>query len=127
MVEIAHGKSVAKALEAATAEITRQIDQVKNGLEAFDPTLSKAAGKSRAKILYQLEKLGKKTARETMRRDQRAASDTRYLGAMLYPHRHPQERFYSILPFLAQHGMDLVDRIHETVEPMCPDHRVFTV
>ena len=81
---------VAKTLETATAGITQHIDQVKSGLEAFDPTLSKAAGKSRAKILYQLEKLGKKTARETMRRDQRAASDTRYLGAMLYPHRHPQ-------------------------------------
>ena len=39
---------------------------------AFDPTLAAAAGKSRAKILYQMEKLGKKTARETLRRDERA-------------------------------------------------------
>jgi uncharacterized protein YllA (UPF0747 family) len=120
-------ENVAKSLEAATAEITRHIDILKGSLESFDPTLVKAAGKSRAKVLYQLEKLGKKMARETMRRDARAAGDARHLAAMLYPHRHPQERFYSILPFLAQHGMDLVDRIYDTIEPMCPDHRVYTV
>jgi len=94
---------------------------------AFDPTLAAAAGKSRAKILYQMEKLGKKTARETLRRDERALADTRHLAALLYPHRHPQERFYSILPFLAQHGLDLIDRLTDAVEPMCPDHRVYTI
>ncbi|MSV34140.1 MAG: bacillithiol biosynthesis cysteine-adding enzyme BshC [Bryobacterales bacterium] len=120
-------ESVTKSLEAATAEITRHLDHVQGSLESFDPTLANAAGKSRAKVLYQLEKLGKKTARETMRRDARAVGDAGHLAAMLYPHRHPQERFYSILPFLAQHGMDLIGRIYETVEPMCPDHRVYTV
>ncbi len=120
-------QSVAESLESATAGIARHIDSLQGNLESFDPTLAKAAGKSRAKVLYQLEKLGKKTARETMRRDERGAGDARHLAAMLYPHRHPQERFYSILPFLAQHGMDLIDRIYDTVEPMCPDHRIYTV
>jgi len=46
---------------------------------------------------------------------------------MLYPHKHPQERFYSILPFLAQHGLDLIDRLSDAVDPMCPDHRVYTI
>jgi uncharacterized protein YllA (UPF0747 family) len=89
--------------------------------------LAAAAGKSRAKILYQMEKLGKKTARETLRRDERALADTRHLAAMLYPHRHPQERFYSILPFLAQHGLDLIDRLYPVVQMDCPDHRVITL
>ena len=38
-----------------------------------------------------------------------------------------QERFYSILPFLAQHGMDLVDRLYKIVQTDCPDHRVVTI
>jgi hypothetical protein len=38
-----------------------------------------------------------------------------------------QERFYSILPFLAQHGFDLPDRIYGAIEPQCPDHRVLTL
>ena len=120
-------ESVSKSLETTTAEVTRHVDHLQSRLEAFDPTLAAAAAKSRAKILYQLEKLGRKTARETLRRDDRAQADARHLAAMLYPHKHPQERFYSILPFLAQHGLDLIDRLSDAVEPMCPDHRVYTI
>ena len=46
----------------------------------------------------------------------RASADARHLAAMLYPHRHPQERFYSILPFLAQHGLDLSIGFTDAVE-----------
>jgi bacillithiol biosynthesis cysteine-adding enzyme BshC len=119
--------SVNKSLESTTSEVTRQIDRLQSSLATFDPTLAAAATKSRAKILYQLGKLGRKTAREILRRDHRAQSDARHLAAMLYPHKHPQERFYSILPFLAQHGLDLIDRLSDAVDPMCPDHRVYTI
>ena len=84
-------------------------------------------GKSRTKVLYQFEKLRKKTERETLRRDARASEEARYLSSLLYPHRHMQERFYSILPFFAQHGLDLVDRLYEVVQVDCPDHRVVTL
>ena len=120
-------QTVGRSIETATTEVTRQLDRLKADLEGFDSTLASAVGKSRAKILYQMEKLGKKTARETLRRDERALADARHLAAMLYPHRHPQERFYSILPFLAQHGLDLIDKLTDAVEPMCPDHRVYTI
>ena len=83
--------------------------------------------KSRGKILHQFAKMRKKTERETLRRDARASEEARYLSALLYPHRHMQERFYSILPFLAQHGLDLVDRLYEVVQVDCPDHRVVTL
>ena len=116
-----------RSLENVSAEVARELDQLAGHLAAFDPTLAKAAQKSRAKMLYQLEKLGRKTARETLRRDARATADTHHLANMIYPHRHPQERFYSILPFLAQHGLDLIDCLYDAVEPMCPDHRVYTL
>jgi bacillithiol biosynthesis cysteine-adding enzyme BshC len=120
-------EATVRSLETARGEITRNLDHLTAQLQAFDPTLAKAVGKSRAKMLYQLEKIGRKTARETMRRDARATADAQHLANMIYPHRHPQERFYSILPFLAQHGLDLIDRLYDVVEPMCPDHRVFTI
>ena len=62
-----------------------------------------------------------------MRRDERATDDARYLANLLYPHRHLQERFYSILPFLAKHGLDLIDQLDETARLDCPDHRVVTI
>ena len=60
-------------------------------------------------------------------REPQGSADAQHLAALLYPHRHPQERFYSILPFLAQHGLDLIDRLYAAAEPMGPDHRVYTV
>jgi bacillithiol synthase len=118
---------VAGLFEETVADITRKLDRLGAGLDSFDPTLTAASGKSRAKVLYQLEKLRKKTEREALHRDARASEEARYLSALLYPHRHPQERFYSILPFLAQHGMDLVDRLYKIVQTDCPDHRVVTL
>jgi hypothetical protein len=83
--------------------------------------------KSRVKIAYQLEKTQRKIQRETLRRDARASGDAQRLSGLLYPHRHLQERFYSILPFLAQHGLDAVGRIHDALRPECTDHRVLTL
>jgi bacillithiol biosynthesis cysteine-adding enzyme BshC len=127
---IAHAlvpEAVAGVFDETSAAFTRQMDRLGSVLETFDPTLAASSSKSRAKVLYQFEKLRKKTERETLRRDARASEESRFLSALLYPHRHLQERFYSILPFLAQHGLDLVERLYEVVQADCPDHRVVTL
>jgi bacillithiol synthase len=127
---IAHAlipESVASLFEETSSEVTRGLNRLGAELEKFDPTLAASLGKSRTKVLYQFEKLRKKTERETLRRDARASEEARYLSSLLYPHRHMQERFYSILPFLAQHGLDLVDRLYAVVQVDCPDHRVVTI
>jgi uncharacterized protein YllA (UPF0747 family) len=76
---------------------------------------------------HQLEKIRAKTARESLRRDTRAASDAAYLAALFSPHGHLQERFYSILPFLALHGPDLIEKLYEAIHTDCPDHHVLYV
>jgi bacillithiol biosynthesis cysteine-adding enzyme BshC len=127
---IAHAlipETVAGLFEETSAEVTKRLDKLGAGLEIFDPTLAAALGKSRAKIQHQLSKMRTKTERETLRRDARASEEARYLSSLLYPHRHMQERFYSMLPFLAEHGLDLVDRLYEVVQVDCPDHRVVTL
>jgi len=120
-------EAISKLFEETASETARQLDRLGGGLEHFDPTLAASLTKSRGKILYQIEKTRKKTERETMRRDARASEESRYLSALLYPHRHLQERFYSILPFMAEHGLDLADRLYEVVQMDCPDHRVVTI
>ena len=127
---IAHAlipEAVAGLFEETSADVTRRLDRLRSGVEKLDPTLAAALSKSRAKILYQFEKMRKKTERETLRRDARASEEARYLNALIYPQGHPQERFYSILPFLAEHGLDLVDRLYQVVQVDCPDHRVVTI
>jgi len=100
---------------------------LQSNLNSFDPTLDTAAKKSASKVLYQIDKLSRKTARERMRRDERAKQDATYLMNLIYPYRHLQERFYSIIPFLAQHGLDLPQRLMDEVQLGCPDHMIRTI
>jgi len=120
-------EDLAAKLAAAEAATSEALARLQSDLSRFDPTLEAAAKKSCEKVQYQLAKLAKKTARETLRRDERATKDAAYLTNLIYPHRRLQERFYSILPFLAQHGLDLPQRLLGQVQLSCPDHMVRTV
>jgi bacillithiol biosynthesis cysteine-adding enzyme BshC len=103
------------------------IRQLTDELERFDPTLAKAASRSRRKIEHQVQKLERKVAREILVRDAAARRDAASLNGLLYPHKHLQERLYSVLPMLAEHGPDLVDRLYDHIQLDCPDHRLVTV
>jgi bacillithiol biosynthesis cysteine-adding enzyme BshC len=119
--------AIEDAFVDTAGELDRRLSRLNDELEKFDPTLAAALSKSRAKMAYQLEKARRKTAREILRRDGRATSDAQYLSGLLFPHRHLQERFYSILPFLAQHGPGLMEQLLENITLACPDHRVLTL
>lgn len=103
------------------------MDKLRAELARFDPTLAASLDNSRVKILYQLEKTRRKIERELLQRDQRSKGDAQYLGNLLYPQRHLQERFYSILPFVARHGLDLIDRLYDAAQVECPDHRLLEI
>src|SRR3954453_23365072 len=114
---------------AATARDTAEatLGGLRAELVAFDPTLAKAADHSLRKIRYQIEKIERKTGREALRRDERAARDASSIYGLIYPERHLQERLYSFLPFLAKHGLDLADRVYGEIQLDCPDHRLMVV
>ena len=112
---------------AAEQELRARLERLLTVVERFDPTLGRALEKSRSKMLYQLSKMRAKVAREALRRDAAAQSDADYLHQLIYPHGHLQERFYSILPFLARHGLDLIPQLYECVRLECPHHIVLTV
>lgn len=109
------------------ATIAAELGKLKSDLARFDPTLEHAAKTAADKVLYQMEKLSGKVAREAMRRDERAERDSLYLMNLIYPHRHLQERFYSIVAFLAKHGPGLPRQLLAETQTACPDHMVRTV
>jgi bacillithiol biosynthesis cysteine-adding enzyme BshC len=114
-------------LSTLRSELTGALSGLREKLLQFDPTLAAATEKSITKISYQVDKLAGKTARETMRRDQQAVRDADYLLNLIYPQRHLQERFYSIVPFLAKYGWDLPQQLYEQTQLSCPDHMVRVV
>ena len=107
--------------------VDRAIDRLRGDLAAFDPTLAQALDRSQRKIHFQISKIEGKVGREAIRRNDRAQHDAASLYGLIFPERHLQERLYSILPFLATHGLDLVDHIYESIELDCPDHRMMVV
>jgi bacillithiol biosynthesis cysteine-adding enzyme BshC len=119
--------SLDRALEAARTSVDDPLSRLRESLVGFDPTLAAAFDTSRRKIAYQLSKIEAKARRESLRRDLRAQHDAAYLSALLLPQRHLQERFYSILPFLAQHGPDLLPHLCQSIDLDCRDHRLLTL
>ncbi|HTW67870.1 MAG TPA: bacillithiol biosynthesis cysteine-adding enzyme BshC [Bryobacteraceae bacterium] len=112
----------------AHGAVSHAMERLREDLTAFDPTLAAAAGKSLAKITYQLSKIEHKTTRETLKRNERAGVDAASISGLIFPEKHLQERYYSILPFLARHGVnDLMDTLYEHLRLECPDHQVLVV
>lgn len=119
---------LANEIESVRRTVAQSVEKLGKDLTAFDSTLAAAAGKSGAKMLHQLSKIEHKTARESLKRDQRSAAEANYLSGLVYPNKHLQERYYSILPFLAKHGItELMDTLYEHLKLECPDHQVLAV
>ena len=53
--------------------------------------------------------------------------ESSYLSGLIFPDKHLQERYYSILPFLAKHGMGLLDTLYDAIHLDCPDHTILPV
>jgi bacillithiol synthase len=119
--------ALAETVRQTKADAEGALARLAGDLEALDPTLAAVTQKSRKKIAYQLSKIERKVGREMMAKDERASTDAAYLYGLIYPHRHLQERIYSILPFLARHGLDLTDQLYDNVRLGCPDHQLLVV
>jgi bacillithiol biosynthesis cysteine-adding enzyme BshC len=119
--------TLAAKFERTHELISAQLEALQKDLLKFDPTLAAALKKSQAKMLYQLTKSQGKLERATLRRDAAAAQDAAYIYNLIYPHRHLQERFYSILPLMARYGPDLIQKVYDNIRLDCPDHVVLSV
>ncbi len=113
---------LASAFDAARRQVREALAALRAPIAAFDSTLAAALDKSSAKMLYQLAKIERKTGREVLRRQEAASADAARLSRLVAPHRHLQERFYSIVPFVAWHGTGLISRLYSHIRLDSPDH-----
>ena len=109
---------------AAHDQLENALESVNTQLLGFDPTLAAAWGGSRRKIQYQLGKIRDKVGRESLRRADRARADAAWLNHLIFPEKIRQERLYSVLPFLARHGVELIGRLYDAIHFDCRDHQV---
>jgi bacillithiol biosynthesis cysteine-adding enzyme BshC len=114
-------------LDQTRTAFSSALDALRGDLDNFDITLAGALGTSRRKIEYQVGKIARKTATQIMARDEQATRDARSLNGLVFPEKHLQERFYSIVPFIAKFGPGLVDELYSAVRIECPDHQFVVV
>ncbi len=119
--------AMASAMNQAKAATEKSLDALAASMNGFDSSLLATLQKSRRKMTYQLAKMERKIGRESLARERRSADDAQWLEALLYPEKHLQERLYTILPFLARHGLDLIGRVYEHIRLDCPDHQLLEV
>jgi hypothetical protein len=115
------------ALRDTAGAMDTAVGRLRRELAGFDPTLGLALDRSARKMRYQLEKMERKVGREALAREARSARDAASLYGLIYPGKHLQERLYSILPFIAKHGFEVIGHIYEHIELDCPDHRVLVI
>jgi bacillithiol synthase len=114
-------------LDRTKTAFSNALDALRGDLGQFDVTLAAALDTNRRKIEYQVGKIARKTARQIMARDEQATRDARSLNGLVFPEKHLQERFYSIVPFIAKFGPGLVDELYTAVRIECPDHQFVVV
>ena len=122
---------VPTALRQSIRSHRDRIDESLQGIELtlldFDPTLAESFRRSRSKIGYQLEKIGLKVYRESLRRSGTARRHAARLSDTLFPNGHLQERIFGVLSFVARFGMSFVDRVRAETQPGSADHKAIVV
>jgi len=96
-------------------------------LAALDETLAGARDTAEQKMLYQFEKLRRKAGRAENTRTGVLDRHEAELVSALYPQHGLQERALCLLPFLARHGVGLLDSLKSAADRSCSGHRLITL
>ncbi len=100
---------LSRRFENGERAIRSALDKLQAPLRKLDRTLEGALVTAEEKMLYQYTKLRSKAGRSRALRDNVLAQHLNTLSDALYPQNGLQERTLSLLPFLARHGMELLD------------------
>ncbi len=106
-----------KQLETTLASILQP-------LQKLDPSLVDAANRSASKMRYQLKRLRERAAAAELRRDEVVSRKVAELSTILFPNKNLQEREIAGVSFLARHGIELINRLHDVLQTSCPGHQV---
>jgi len=90
----------------------------------LDRTLVDAAETARSKIEYQLKRLLAQVARAEAQKGELVTRHAQTLSHALYPDKGLQERGVGGIYFLARYGRDLLQQLHNTIQPDCHDHQI---
>jgi bacillithiol biosynthesis cysteine-adding enzyme BshC len=112
------------AFDAARRSLDSHLSSVKEKLVKLDRTLVDAAETARSKIEYQLDRLYSQVARAEALKSELVTRHAETLSHALYPDKGLQERGVGGVHFLARYGRELLQQLHDTIQPDCYDHQI---
>jgi len=124
VVEEHLGAGTAQTFSRTEENFNRELDRLKEQLQAVDPTLSNALETGRRKIFYQLEGLRNRFHRAQMTRDRAAHRQIERAAIALYPSKTLQERVINISSLYARHGRYVMDWIFDAINSSSNDHQI---
>ncbi len=124
VVEEHLGADVARRLDETDATIARALEELRDELAAFDPTLGDALSTGRRKIEYQLEGLRARFHRAQMARDRAVFRQLERAATALYPEKALQERHLNITSLIARHGRYAIEWLHDAIDIGTVEHQI---
>jgi bacillithiol biosynthesis cysteine-adding enzyme BshC len=112
------------AFDAAKASFDTNVTAVKDKLAKLDRTLVDAAETARSKMQYQLERLYSQAARAEAQKSELITRHSDTLSQALYPDKGLQERGIAAIYFVARYGQELLQQLHDAIQPDCHDHQI---
>jgi bacillithiol biosynthesis cysteine-adding enzyme BshC len=110
--------------ERGRLAVEEAMQRISESLHRLDPTLVEAARRAANKMRYQVGRLEKRAAQAELRRNEMLTRHAAEIENALYPHRILQEREIAGLYFYAKFDPELLERLVETAEARCPEHKV---
>ncbi|MGC2637861.1 MAG: bacillithiol biosynthesis cysteine-adding enzyme BshC [Acidobacteriaceae bacterium] len=91
--------------------------------QSVDAGLARAAGVAASKMRYQMNRLRRLAANYQLQREASLRRHVDTLSFNLFPDRHPQERTFGGIAYLARYGSDLLATLIEQSSQDCPGHK----
>jgi bacillithiol synthase len=113
-----------EAFDHANRSVEASFASLKEALAKLDPTLVDASQTGASKVRYQLDRLRERAMAAELRRSEVVDRKAEALSAALYPNNALQERGVAGVYFLARHGTELLQNIHDAMHTDCHDHQI---
>jgi bacillithiol biosynthesis cysteine-adding enzyme BshC len=113
-----------KQFDSANEQLESSLTSIIGTLKHLDPTLADAAGRSASKMRYQLKRMRDHAIAAELRRSEVLNRKAEELSTILFPGNNLQEREIAGVTFLARHGIDLLQKLHDTLQTSCPGHQI---
>lgn len=112
------------AFDVAKESLESNLTAIREKLEKLDRTLVDAAQTAASKMQHQLEKLHTQAARAEALKGELVGRHAETLSQALYPDKGLQERGIGGMYFVARHGLDLLQQLHDAMQTDCHDHQI---